>query len=185
MIMWLIAGLGNPGRKYSRTRHNVGFMAVEEVAGRHKIDLKDRDMHKIGRGSIEGRDVLLIEPLLYMNKSGTVIQYLFKKYTIHPENLIVIHDDLDMDTGKLRIRKTGSAGGHKGVESIIQSLGTRDFIRVKIGIGREGGIPAEEYVLNKFSRQEITIVKDAVQNAADAISVVVSAGVDKAMNRFN
>jgi PTH1 family peptidyl-tRNA hydrolase len=185
MIMWLIAGLGNPGRKYSRTRHNVGFMAIEEVAGRHKIDLKDRDMHKIGRGSIEGRDVLLIEPLLYMNKSGTVIQYLFKKYTIHPENLIVIHDDLDMDTGKLRIRKTGSAGGHKGVESIIQSIGTRDFIRVKIGIGREGGVPAEEYVLNKFKKDEMVLIQEGAQTASDAICSIISEGAGKAMNEFN
>lgn len=185
MIMWLIAGLGNPGRKYSRTRHNVGFMAIEEVAGRHKIDLKDRDTHKIGRGSIEGRDVLLIEPLLYMNKSGTVIQYLFKKYTIHPENLIVIHDDLDMDTGKLRIRKTGSSGGHKGVESIIQSIGTRDFIRVKIGIGREGGVPAEEYVLNKFKKDEMVLIQEGIQTASDAVRSIISEGAGKAMNEFN
>lgn len=185
MIMWLIAGLGNPGRKYSRTRHNVGFMAIEEVAGRHKIDLKDRDTYKIGRGSIEGRDVLVVEPLLYMNKSGTIIQYLFKKYTIHPENLIVIHDDLDMDTGKLRIRKTGSSGGHKGVESIIQSIGSRDFIRVKIGIGREGGIPAEEYVLNKFKKDEMALIQEGIQKASDAIRSIISEGAGKAMNNFN
>lgn len=183
--MWLIAGLGNPGRKYSRTRHNVGFMVIEEVACRHKIDLKDRETYEIGRGSIEGHPVLLLEPLLYMNMSGSPIKHVLKKFNIQPENLIVIHDDLDMETGKLRIRKTGSSGGHKGIESIIQHICSKDFIRVKIGIGREVGIQSEEYVLSKFKKQEIGIIKETIQKAADAIHSVVSEGVDKAMNRFN
>lgn len=183
--MWLIAGLGNPGRKYSRTRHNVGFMALEVVAQRFGTDLVDRGQYRLGRGSIEGHHVMLLEPLLYMNLSGPVVENVRRKFAVQNENLIVIHDDLDMETGKLRIRKGGSSGGHKGVESIIQSIGSRDFIRVKAGIGREPGVPAEEYVLRKFSRQEISVIKDMIELVADAVHSIVSEGVDKAMNKFN
>jgi PTH1 family peptidyl-tRNA hydrolase len=183
--MWVIAGLGNPGRKYSRTRHNVGFMVIEEFAKRFEIDFKDRDKYRIGRGSIEGSAVILLEPLLYMNRSGAAVREVLKKFSVPPENLIVIHDDLDMEKGRLRIRKTGSSGGHKGVQSIIQDIGTRDFVRLKIGIGREEGMPAEEFVLRKFGRQEINAMKDTIQKAAEAIRLVVLGGVDKAMNRFN
>jgi PTH1 family peptidyl-tRNA hydrolase len=183
--MWLIAGLGNPGRKYERTRHNVGFMVIEEVACRNKIDLRDKKTFRIGRGSADGNDILLVEPLLYMNLSGHVIQDMLRKFGIEPANLIVIHDDLDMETGKLRIRKTGSSGGHKGIESIIEHTGSRDFLRVKIGIGREQWMPAEEYVLRKFRREELVVMKEAIQKAADVICSIISEGVDKAMNRYN
>ncbi len=183
--MWVIAGLGNPGRKYSRTRHNVGFMVIEEFAKRFEIDFRDRDEYRIGRGSIEGSAVLLLEPLLYMNRSGTVVRGVLKKFNVPPENLIVVHDDLDMEKGKLRIRKTGSSGGHKGVQSIIQDIGTPDFVRLKIGIGREEDMPAEEFVLRKFGRQEINVMKDMIREAAEAIHSVILEGVDKAMNKFN
>jgi PTH1 family peptidyl-tRNA hydrolase len=184
--MWVIAGIVNPVRRYSRTRHNIGFMVVEEIAHRHKIDFKDKkEGYRIGKGILEKHDTLLIEPLLYMNISGPVIKIILRKFNIRPENLIVIHDDLDMETGKLKIRRTGSSGGHKGVESIIQSLGSKDFIRLKIGIGREDGVSAEDYVLSKFRRHEIAIVKDSIQKAADAICSIVLDGVDKAMNKFN
>jgi PTH1 family peptidyl-tRNA hydrolase len=183
--MWVIAGLGNPGRKYSRTRHNIGFMVVEEVAQRYKIDLKEKKTYRVGRGSAGVCEVLLLEPLLYMNMSGAPIKKMMFKFSIRPENLIVIHDDLDMATGKLRIRKTGSSGGHKGIESVIQDIGTKDFIRVKIGIGREEGIPAEEYVLGKFKRHELGAIRDAISDAADAIDMIVSEGADRAMNRVN
>jgi peptidyl-tRNA hydrolase, PTH1 family len=183
--MWLIAGLGNPGRKYERTRHNVGFMVIEEVACRNDIDLRDKKTLRIGRGSADGNDILLVEPLLYMNLSGHVIKDMLRKFSVEPANLIVIHDDLDMETGKLRIRKTGSSGGHKGVESIIEHTGSRDFLRVKIGIGREQWMPAEEYVLRKFRREELVVIKEAIQKAADVIYSIITEGVDKAMNRYN
>lgn len=183
--MWLIAGLGNPGRKYSRTRHNVGFMVIEEVADRYTINLTARKEYRIGRGSVEGHDILLVEPLLFMNLSGLVVKKILRKFNIQPENFIIIHDDLDMETGKLRIRRTGSSGGHKGVESIIQNISFKDFIRIKIGIGREQEIPAEEYVLSKFKRQEIGVIKETIQRAADAIHSIISEGADKAMNEFN
>ena len=183
--MWVIAGLGNPGRKYSRTRHNIGFMAVEEIAQRNGIEFTDRKEYRIGRGSIEGHNVILIEPLLYMNRSGPVVNAILKKFTVQFDNLIVIHDDLDMETGKLRIRKTGSSGGHKGVESIIQNIGAKDFIRVKIGIGREPGTLVEDYVLSKFTRQEISAIKETIEKTTDAVHAIIDEGVDKAMNTFN
>jgi len=185
-FMWVIAGLGNPGRRYSRTRHNIGFMVLEEVAYRYTIDFKDKkEVYKIGKGFIEGHDILLIEPLLYMNMSGPVIKNILMKFSIQPEHLLVIHDDLDMDIGKLKIKKTGSSGGHKGIESIIQSTGSRNFIRLKVGIGREEGISAEDYVLSKFKRRELVIIKDTIKKAADAVHCIVSEGADKAMNKFN
>jgi peptidyl-tRNA hydrolase, PTH1 family len=183
--MWVIAGLGNPGKKYARTRHNIGFMVAEEIAQRYGIDFRERRECKMGRGSIEGQAALLIEPLLYMNASGLVIREIFRKFPVGPEALIVLYDDLDMETGKIRIRKTGSSGGHRGVESIIQNIGSKDFIRVKIGIGRGEGIPAEDYVLRKFARQEIPVIKESLIMAADAVSMIISKGIEKAMNSFN
>ncbi len=184
-LIWVIAGLGNPGRKYTRTRHNVGFMVIEEVAERHGIALSDRKTHRIGRGSLSGRNVLLIEPLLYMNLSGPVVKRVFTKSNSRPGNLIVIHDDLDMETGKLRIRKTGSSGGHKGVESVIQNIGSKDFIRIKLGIGRDAGVPVEDFVLSKFKRDEISVIRSSIQRAADAVSLIIAEGVDNAMNQYN
>ncbi len=184
--MWLIVGLGNPGRKYAKTRHNVGFMVLEEIADRHAIVLtENRGGYRIGRGSLGGQKVFLAEPLLYMNMSGPVVHHICRKFAIPTGNLVVIHDDLDMETGRLRIRKTGSSGGHKGIDSIIQNIGTRDFIRLKIGIGREHGVRAEDYVLGKFSRLEMSIMKEAIQRAADAVGALVTEGVDKSMNTFN
>jgi PTH1 family peptidyl-tRNA hydrolase len=183
--MWIVAGLGNPGKKYSRTRHNIGFMVIEEIACRHRIYLKDRETYRIGKGIIEGHSILLIEPLLYMNMSGLVIKNIIRKFNIPSQNLLVIHDDLDMEIGRLKIKRTGSSGGHKGVESIIQSIDSKDFVRLKIGISRETGISSEDYVLSRFKRNEIPTVKDTIQNAADAISSIVSEGLEKTMNIYN
>ena len=184
--VWLIVGLGNPGRKYSRTRHNVGFMVAEEIAERNKITfVEKKEGYRIGRGSVEGRKVLIVEPLLYMNLSGQPLRAVVRKVSVRPDTIVVVHDDLDMETGKLRIRQTGSSGGHKGIESVIQSLGFRDFIRVKIGIGREAGVPAEEYVLKKFRKDEIGLIRDAIQEASEAIRSIISEGVEKAMNKYN
>ena len=183
--MWVIAGLGNPGKKYSRTRHNIGFMVLEEVARRHAIDLKVRKGYRIGKGSIDTHPLLLVEPLLYMNLSGQVIKKVFRRFTCAPEHLIAIYDDLDIQIGKLKIKKKGSSGGHKGIESIIQHISSQEFIRVKVGIGREEGIPSEDYVLSKFKRREIPIIKEMIYTAADAVDTIVTDGVERAMNRFN
>jgi len=183
--MWMIAGLGNPGKKYLRTRHNIGFIVVEEIANRYAIDFKERAQYRIGRGSIDGMDVLLVEPLLYMNNSGIAVKDVLGRFNIPLGNLVVVHDDLDMEVGKVRIRKKGSSGGHKGVESIIQKLSSKDFPRLKIGIGREGDVTPEDYVLSKFRKNEVACIKDAVGKASDAVAAIVLDGVEKAMNKFN
>lgn len=183
--MWVIAGLGNPGKKYSRTRHNIGFMVLEEVALRHTIKLKIRKDHCIGKGSINTHNILLLKPLRYMNMSGPVINKVLHKFFIPPQNLITIHDDLDLPVGRLRIRKKGSSGGHKGIESIIQNTGSQEFIRIKVGIGKEEEIPAEDYVLSRFKRHEIPTIKNMIHMAADAVHTIITENVDSAMNRFN
>ncbi len=183
--MWIIVGLGNPGKKYSKTRHNIGFLVIEEIARRYAIDFKERKNYKAGRGSIDGRDVFLVEPLLYMNNSGIAVKDISERFNIPTEHLIVIHDDIDMEVGKVRIRRKGSSGGHKGIESIIQNLSAKDFPRLKIGIGREGDITPEDYVLRKFRKNELPLIKSAVEKASDAVITIILEGLEKAMNRFN
>lgn len=183
--MWLIAGLGNPGRRYAKTRHNAGFMVADEIARRYGIELKEKESFAIWKGSVEGNDIILLEPLTFMNRSGLTVRDVIKRYAIPPENLIVIQDDIDIETGKLKIRKRGSSGGHKGVQSLIENIGTSEFIRVKIGVGREEGLPVEDYVLSKFRKDETTLIKDAIVKAADAVEIIMKDGIEKAMNRFN
>jgi peptidyl-tRNA hydrolase, PTH1 family len=183
--LWLVVGLGNPGRRYSRTRHNVGFMVAGEIARRYGIEFITRESYAIGKGSGEGKSLILLEPLTFMNRSGLAVKDVLRRCTAPPEQVIVIQDDIDMETGKLKIRKNGSSGGHKGVESVIQTLATRDFIRVKIGVGREEGIPVEEYVLRPFRKDETSLIKEAIVRAADAVGVIMEHGVEKAMNLFN
>jgi PTH1 family peptidyl-tRNA hydrolase len=183
--MWVIAGLGNPGEKYRKTRHNIGFMVLEEISRRHSIGLKVRKGYRIGKGAIQTAHILLIEPLLYMNMSGMVIKKILLRFPVHPEHLIVIHDDLDIQLGKIKIRRNGSSGGHKGIESIIQHIGSQDFIRLKVGIGRDEGIAAEDYVLRRFKRHDLPIIKEIIHTAADAVYSIVTEGVERTMNRFN
>ncbi len=183
--MWAVVGLGNPGRRYAKTRHNLGFMVIDEIAERHGIELRERDLYLIGKGSIEETDVVLVEPLTFMNRSGGPVRDVMRRHNVQPETLVVVHDDIDMETGRVKIRKKGSSGGHRGIESVIESTGTTEFIRVKIGIGREEGVAAEDYVLGKFRRDEVPLIKEAVAMAADAVALIIKAGVGKAMNRFN
>jgi len=160
-------------------------MVADDMVTRHGIELKARESYVMGRGSVEGNEIILMEPLTFMNRSGAAVKEVMRKYLVEPEHLIVVHDDLDMETGKLKIRKRGSSGGHRGVESIIETLGTREFMRVKIGIGREERVPAEEYVLRKFGKDQIPFIKDAIVRASDAIAAILRSGADKAMNEFN
>lgn len=183
--MWLLVGLGNPGTRYARTRHNIGFLVVEELAGRQGLEFREKADYKICDGSIEGERIVFLEPLTFMNRSGTAVKKVIDRFTIPPEKIIVVHDDLDLESGRLKIRRKGSSGGHKGVESIIQSIGSTDFIRVKVGIGRDQLIPVEKYVLSKFSKEEMPLVKEAIVHAADSIPFIISSGAEKAMNKFN
>ncbi|MBI4691674.1 MAG: aminoacyl-tRNA hydrolase [Nitrospirae bacterium] len=183
--MWAVIGLGNYGTGYSKTRHNLGFMVLDAIAASLDIDLQEKRDYIIGKGSISGHDVLLVEPLTFMNNSGLVVRDAIRRFNILSENLIVIHDDLDMNTGKLKIKKNGSSGGHRGIESIIQNIGTKEFIRIKIGIGREIGISPEDYVLKKFRREEVPVIKDSIKQAVAAVITIISEGTAKAMNKFN
>ncbi|HET6514402.1 MAG TPA: aminoacyl-tRNA hydrolase [Thermodesulfovibrionales bacterium] len=183
--MWIIAGLGNPGPRYAGTRHNVGFLVVDEISSRCGIDVKTRGAYNVGKGSMGDKDIILLEPLTFMNRSGLAVRDIMKRYHVLPENLIVIQDDIDMEIGKLKIRKRGSSGGHRGVESIIETIGTRDFARVKIGVGREAGVSVEDYVLRKFKKDDIPLIRGAIVRAADAVEAIVKEGIEKAMNWFN
>jgi PTH1 family peptidyl-tRNA hydrolase len=160
-------------------------MVADDLAERYGIELREKESYMAGKGSMEGDDVILLEPLTFMNRSGLAVRDVMRRYGVLPENLVVVHDDIDMGTGKLKIRKRGSSGGHKGVESIIQSIGTREFVRVKVGIGREGGVAVEDYVLGKFGKEERPLIKDAIRGASDAVIAILKDGVDKAMNKFN
>ncbi len=183
--MWLLVGLGNPGRRYARTRHNVGFLVLDELAAQERLEFKEKADYKISSGSLGDEKIVLMEPLLFMNRSGSAVRKVAEKFSIPPERIIIVHDDLDMETGRLKIRRRGSSGGHKGVESVIQNVGSGDFVRIKIGIGRDAFTPVEDYVLSKFGKDELPLVKEAVTRAADAIRFIVSEGVEKTMNKFN
>ena len=183
--MWLVVGLGNPGARYSRTRHNAGFLVVERFAAEQGLDFREKADYRICDGTFDGERIVVMEPLTFMNRSGTAVRKVIDKFSVSPESMIVVHDDLDIPTGRLKIRRKGSSGGHKGVESIIQNIGSRDFVRVKIGIGRDEEMPVESYVLSKFRRDELPLIREAVERAAESIGTIIAGGVDKAMNRYN
>lgn len=187
--VWVIVGLGNPGAGYAKTRHNVGFRVIDRLAKDYRIVLEEKDIAISGKGLIEGQGVVLLKPLTFMNRSGLAVRKSLRKINIlpgqAPGNLIVIHDDLDLETGAIKIRKGGSSGGHKGVESIIRETGTGDFFRVKLGIGRDRNIPTDEYVLGTFRESEKNTINDAIINAAAAVLAIMSEGVERAMSKFN
>lgn len=183
--MWLVVGLGNPGARYARTRHNIGFVVLDRFAEGKRLEFRDKADYRICSGSMDGERIALLEPLTFMNRSGSAVKKVADKLAVPPEKMIVVHDDIDLQTGSLKIRKKGSSGGHKGVESIIQSLGAANFIRVKVGIGRDPFMPVEDYVLSKFRRNELPLIKDTVARAVSAINVIISESVERAMNKFN
>ncbi len=183
--MWLVAGLGNPGDEYSDTRHNIGFAVIDALADRYSISLKQKtSSYKFGRGFIEDKKAVLIKPLTFMNRSGIAVRdALFKNDEI--ENLIIIHDDLDLEPGVVRIKEKGSSGGHNGIQSIIDFLNSKDFIRIKIGIGRSQRMYPEKYVLRPFNKKEKPLIKEAVEAAADAVQEILARGVSSAQNKFH
>lgn len=186
--MYLIVGLGNPGKQYENTRHNMGFDTIDELVDRHRIPgsgIQHKAMY--GKGMIAGEKVILAKPLTYMNLSGDSVQAFINYYKMDPENeLIVIYDDIDLEPGQIRIRKKGSAGGHNGMKSIIARIGTQNFYRIKVGVGaKPQGWDLADYVLGHFPAQERDAVDDAIREAADAVEVILSEGIEAAMNRFN
>jgi peptidyl-tRNA hydrolase, PTH1 family len=193
--MKLIVGLGNPGFLYARNRHNVGFMCVSHLGKMRDIPFdKKQAQARTGIGTIAGKKVVLARPQTFMNASGESVGPLLKKLNIAPADLIVIHDDLDLPVGKIRLRLGGSSGGHKGIESIIARTGTRDFYRIRIGIGRpdvteDSSISKEEavvsYVLSDFTPEEKKIIEETLPSAGEAVTCLLVQGLEAAMNKYN
>lgn len=185
--MHLIVGLGNPGTKYAKTRHNLGFRVVDLLAERWNFEQYDaRFDGEMGKGKPYGKPVLLLKPQTYMNLSGTSVAACARFHKIAPGHLWVIHDDLDLPLGHLRIREAGSAGGHNGVQSVIDRLGTPEFLRFRIGIGRpETPVPIEDYVVQPFGAAERETAQAMVVRTADAVETALQDGIIKAMNLFN
>jgi len=183
---WIVLGLGNPGAEYAHTRHNIGFDVIGILASRHHIRLNfHRDHARYGLGMIAGVPVLLAKPMTYMNRSGEAARALLQRYPIDTSHLLVVVDDVALPLGRIRIRPSGSDGGHNGLESIIQCLRTQAFPRVRVGIGSPPPGQMVEYVLSRFSPQEQPIIDEALQRAADAVEAIIAEGVQAAMNRFN
>ncbi len=187
-IMYVIAGLGNPEKKYQNTRHNVGFDVIDALASQYNITMKSRK-HKalIGTGAICGARVMLVKPLTYMNRSGDSIAEILDFYKLSAEeSLIVIYDDISLEPGSIRIRKKGSAGGHNGIKSIIARAGGSDFSRIRIGVGQKPqGWDLADYVLGRFSGEERKSVDEAIENACKAAGRMVNNETEAAMNEFN
>ena len=184
---YLLIGLGNPGREYRDNRHNIGFMLIDRLAVR--LDARGMKLQSkaIVIGALyEERKLILAKPQTYMNLSGGAVQGLLHFYKIPPESLIVAHDDLDLPLGTIRIRPGGGAGGQRGMASTIERLGTQDFPRLRLGIGRPPGrMDAAAYVLQNFSRDDLLIVSETLDRAADAVLTFVTDGLNKAMNKYN
>lgn len=185
--MKLIVGLGNPGREYELTRHNIGFMAIDELAKRWNISLNEQKFKGVfGAGFVNGEKVILLKPLTYMNLSGESIRPLMDYYKIDVEDFVVMYDDLDIPVGKLRLRMKGSAGGHNGVKSTISHLGTQEFQRIRMGIDRpKNGMKVVDYVLGRFTSEEIPDVNDSIEKAADACEEWLNKPFLQIMNTFN
>lgn len=186
--MKIIVGLGNPGRDYTDSRHNIGFLTIQALAREYRISFKrDKGTCSLsGRRIVHGEEVLLAMPLTFMNLSGTAAEVLLKKYAVGVSDTLVVCDDLDLELGRLKIRPSGSAGGHRGLQSIIDSLGRQDFCRLRLGIGRpRSGEDAADYVLSAFRRGELARVKEMVERARDCCSMWVDEGITKSMHIFN
>jgi PTH1 family peptidyl-tRNA hydrolase len=184
---WAIIGLGNPGPGYRESRHNVGFWVLERLAATaHAALVGDRSGALVARTQLADRRVFLAQPQSYMNLSGGPTQALLHYYRIPPPRLIVVHDDMDLPLGWLRVKRGGGHGGHNGLRSIHQALGTADYLRVKVGIGRpRPGMDATSHVLGKLAPDERTLLEEACERAADAVITILQHGVTTAMNRFN
>ncbi|MDD2396757.1 MAG: aminoacyl-tRNA hydrolase [Tissierellia bacterium] len=183
--MYIIAGLGNPGKEYTSSRHNSGYMALEYLAEKLSVKLNKLKFNSVyGDTSINGEKVMLVKPVTYMNRSGIAIAEIVKFYKIPIENLIVIYDDIDIPLSALRIRPNGSAGTHNGMKSIVESIGS-EFPRIRIGIGRNDEMDLADYVLQKFSSSEKDIVSPIIEKAAEAALEIIENGIDSAMQKFN
>lgn len=198
MLFWkkkrdfrLIVGIGNPGPIYQDNRHNIGFMCVNDLAKRHSISLnKKQSEARTGEGVIGGVNVLLIRPQTFVNRTGDAVGRLVRKYRVTPDRLIVIHDDLDLPPGKIRVRLGGSTAGHKGVRSTVDAVGRPQFVRVRVGIGRpdetdESQADVIDYVLSDFTEEESKIFETAIPQVSEAVECILTEGITATMDRFN
>ena len=185
-VEWVIAGLGNPGPEYAHTRHNVGFDLIDELAKEHSIKI-DRAKHRsrYGVGTIDGVGVALVKPMTFMNLSGQELLPILREFGVKPDHLLVIADELDFPVGKVRMKPKGSSAGHNGHKSIIQSLGTEDYPRIRIGIHAESRKETIDFVLAKFHPEERVDINLAIRKAIQGIETMVSDGVERALNVIN
>ncbi len=185
---YIIAGLGNPGAKYEMSRHNAGFLALELMARENDFSINRLKFHALtGNVVCSGKKCLVMKPQTFMNNSGEAIGEAARFYKIPPQNIIVLSDDISLDVGKIRIRRKGSAGGHNGLKSIIEHIGSEEFPRVKIGVGKKPDAYTDlaDWVLGRFPKEQETQLKQALENACGAVSLILSGEMDKAMNLYN
>lgn len=186
--MRLIVGLGNPGREYALTRHNIGFMVVDRLAEKIGVAVTEKKFNAhIGQGKINGEKIILAKPQTYMNLSGEAVNAILKWYKLDAADMLVAYDDLDLPCGRLRLRPGGGTGGHRGMESIIVTIGEDNFPRLRIGLGKPpvAGFPTKEFVLGKISPAEAELLREAIDTAVEAIGYIVREGFEQAMNQFN
>lgn len=186
--MFIIAGLGNPGREYMNTRHNVGYSALDVFASKYGISVEEGKFKSlIGKGAVEGQKVILVKPLTYMNLSGEAVRAVCDYFKVDPENeLIVLYDDISLPVGQLRVRPKGSAGGHNGIKNIISHLGTEVFLRIKVGVGEKPSrMDLADYVLGHFSAEDAAAEKEAYEKVSEAILLLMEGKTEEAMNKFN
>lgn len=184
---YVVVGLGNPGKEYADTRHNMGYKAIDVLSSDENIEIRRNKFHSlIGQGRIAGKKAILVKPETYMNRSGIAVRESAMYFNVAPENLIVIYDDIDLPSGSIRIRKSGGAGTHNGMKSVIQELGTKDFVRIRIGVGAaEAGEDLVDRVIGEVPAAERELLQKAAAEAAAAVKDIIAIGVDNAMNRHN
>lgn len=183
---WLFVGLGNPGREYEGTRHNVGFEVIERLARRHGIALDQRKHQGVfGKGIVEGTEAVLLRPLTYMNHSGHSVAPIARFFRIPPARIVVVADDLDLPVGRVKARPKGGSAGHNGHKSIAAQLGTQDYPRIRIGIGRVAGTSVTGHVLGRFSPEERALVDEAVERAVEGLERIARDGLERALTWIN
>lgn len=185
--LFVIVGLGNPGKKYEGTRHNTGFYVIDELAHTADIRIKRlKHMALYGKGTIGNKKVVLYKPQTFMNSSGESVREILKWYKISLDRLIIVYDDIDIELGKIRVRRKGSAGTHNGMKSVLFNIRSEDFPRVRVGIGRPSqGRNCVGFVLGKFNSDERKVMLDSIKNAAGAVKTIITEGIETAMNRYN
>ena len=183
--MFLIVGLGNPGKEYEDTRHNIGFKVVDNIAKEYNIEInRQKFKGTYGEGFIDGEKVMLLKPTTYMNLSGESIREVVDFYNLDNNDILVIYDDISLEVGTLRIREKGSAGGHNGIKSIISHLGSDIFSRIKVGVGQPNG-DLIKYVLGKFTKEEVAVLSESIDVATKATREIIKSDIKTAMNEFN